>query len=99
MEHRHHDFECRLLDLGVLLYRDAATVVFYRHAAIFIDHDGYMVAGSRERLIDRVVDDFVDEVMKRLDVRSAHVHTRAPTDGFQTFQDLDVLGGVAANAL
>ena len=44
-----------------------------------------------ERLVDAVVDDFVDEVVRPTGVG---VHARPAPDGLESAQDLDVLSGV-----
>src|ERR1019366_2512065 len=45
-------------------------------------------------LVDRVVDDLVDEMMEAARVDAADVHARALADGFEPFQDGDVPRGV-----
>ena len=53
------------------------------------------VAG--QRLVDGVVDDFVDHVMQAGDVIGvADVHARALADGVEAFENFDVFGGVVA---
>src|SRR6185436_19868632 len=46
-------------------------------------------AETRERLVDRVVDDFVHEVVQAVDVRVADVHARALANGFEAFENGD----------
>jgi len=53
------------------------------------------VVSARERLVDGVVDDLVDEVMEPSRTGRADVHARPFADRLQALQDLDVLGGVA----
>ncbi len=78
------------------VHRDAAPVVVHGDAVILVDDDVDPVAGAGQRLVDRVVDDFVDQVVQRLDVGAADVHARPAAHRLQAFQDLDVLGGVTA---
>src|SRR5262249_49531872 len=47
-----------------------------------------------ERLVDAVVDDFVDEVVEPAGPCRADVHARSKPDRFESFEDRDVLGGV-----
>src|SRR3954452_22818864 len=46
------------------------------------------------RLIDRVVDDLVDEVMEASNAGGADVHAGPLADRLEAFEDLDVLGVV-----
>ena len=78
--------------------RNAATVVDDRHRAVDVNRDGDVLAETGQRLVDRVVDDFVDEVMQPGRTGRSDVHRRALADGFQAFEDFDlvcaiVLGG------
>ena len=64
MEHGEHNLEGGDLELGVLVDGDAATVVFDRAGAVFVDGHVDLVAKPAESLVDGVVDDLPDEVMK-----------------------------------
>jgi hypothetical protein len=46
---------------------------------------------ARQRLVDAVVDDLVNEVIGAARVS---VHPRAPANGFESLEDLDVRCGV-----
>jgi hypothetical protein len=50
------------------------------------------VAG--DGFVHRVVEDFGGEVVQGGLVGAADIHARPAADGFQAFQDLDILGGV-----
>ncbi len=69
--------------------RNAASVIFNGHAAIFVNCniDGSAITG--QRLIDRVIYNFVDEMMQGFDIRAAHIHARALADMLNTFQCLN----------
>src|SRR5262249_54383683 len=54
--------------------------------------DGLGVTG--ERLVDRVVDHFVDEVVQPLRADPADVHVRPLADRFEALQDLDAFGRI-----
>ena len=73
----------------MLVDRDAAAVVDDGHARIGVDDDIDLGAGSRQRLVDRVIDHLVDEMVQRFDVRAAHVHAGPASDGFQSLQHLN----------
>ena len=58
--------------------------------------DMHMFAMPRHGLVDRVVDDFVDEVMQAARGGIADVHTRAEANGLDPFEDADIGPGVGA---
>ena len=49
-----------------------------------------MVAITGQGLVDRVVDDLIDQVVKTRHARRADVHAGALPDGFQTLKNLDL---------
>ena len=53
-----------------------------------------VVVAAREGLVDRVVDDLVDEVMEAARARRADVHARPQPDGLEALQNGDVFCGV-----
>jgi hypothetical protein len=71
-------------------------------AAIIPDHD--FIAGPQKKLDDGgmagngfvhgIIEDFRGEVVQRGLVCAANIHARPAANGLQSFQDLDVLGGV-----
>ncbi len=84
----------RRLALGHLVGGDAPAVVADLTAAV--GQEGHVDAGAvaRHRLVHRVVDDLVDEVVQAAGTGAADVHPGPLADGLQAFQDGDVLGGV-----
>jgi hypothetical protein len=74
---------------GVNADGDAAAIVDDRAGAIGInfDENAFRIAG--QGLVDGVIDDFVDEVMKPAWVVSADVHTGAGADVFHIVEDAD----------
>jgi hypothetical protein len=60
-----------------------------------VDHDLDLVGLAGERLVDSVVDNLVDQVVKAARAGRADVHARALANGFEPLQDGDVLSGVA----
>ncbi len=99
MQYRHDDFKRRFLLLGMDLHGDPTTIILDGYTAVGVDRHVNRAAGTRQSFIDRVVDDLINKVVKRLDVGPADIHPRPTPDGFQAFQDLDVGGSVAANPL
>jgi hypothetical protein len=60
--------------------RDASAVVLAADPALFGDGDLDRVAVAGESFIDRVVDDFIDEVVKTTGTGGADVHSGAFTN-------------------
>ncbi len=58
------------------------------------DRDGGGVSGHG--FVDGVIDDFVDQVVESVEAGAADVHAGALADGFESFQDFDLLGVVVA---
>ena len=52
------------------------------------------VVPAREGLVDRVVDDLVDEVVEAPEARRADVHARAQPDRLEALENGDVFCGV-----
>ena len=96
MELRHHQLGGGALLGGMLADRNAAAVVLDRHRAVEVNGDVHAVAIARERLVDRVVDDLVDHVVKpRAVIGVADVHPGPFANGVQALQYLDALFVVA----
>ena len=95
VERRQHHLGRRPVLLLVEVHRDAAAVVRDRDGVVGVDDDLDVVGLARERLVDRVVHDLVDEVVKAALARRADVHARTLADRLEAFEDGDVLGGVA----
>ena len=100
VQRRHDHFESRfVLELGVLVDRDAAAIVLHRQAAVGgqFDVDGGGVAGHR--LVHGVVQRLGRKVVQAGGVGAADVHAGAAAHRFQALQHLDVLGGIFAGRL
>ena len=53
-----------------------------------------LIAETRQRFVDRVVDDLVDEMVQAGRPGRADVHRRPLADGFEAFENLDLVGGI-----
>ena len=93
VQHGQHDFGRRLAAL-VEIDRNAAAVVDDRDRAVDVNRDVDLIAEAGQRLVDRVVDDFVDEVMQAGRTGRADVHRGPLADGFETLENLDLVGAV-----
>ena len=93
VQHGQHDFGRRLAAL-VPIGRDAAAVVDDGDRAVDVDRDVDLIAEAGQRLVDRVVDDFVDEMVQPGRPGRADVHRRPLADRFEPLEDLDLVGAV-----
>ena len=65
-----------------------------RHRVVGVEGHLDAVVAARESLVDRVVDDLVDEVVEAPEARRADVHARAQPDGLEALENGDVFCGV-----
>jgi hypothetical protein len=57
------------------------------------DRDVAAIAG--QRLVDRVIDNFLDKVVQTTFTHVADIHGRTLPDGLETFEDLDGIFAIA----
>src|SRR5262249_31203767 len=69
--------------------RDAAAVVLHADAAVDVDGDDDLRRRLGQRLVDAVVHDLVDQVVKSVDAGVTDVHARTLPDGLQALEDGD----------
>ncbi len=74
---------------------DAAAVVGHGDRAVGMDGDDYVIGLAGQRLVDGVVDDLIDEVVKAPDAGRADVHAGALADCLEALEDGDVRGVVS----
>ena len=94
VEHREHELNGRLLFGGVHRHRDAAAVVDHAHAAILEHVHGDLTRVARERFVNRVINDFVHEVVQAALAGRTDVHAWAFANRLEAFEDRDVRGVV-----
>ena len=80
----------------LVVHGNAAAVVDDGDGVVDVDGDVDAGGVAAERLVDRVVDDLIDQVMQTHLAGRADVHGGTQPDRRQTFEDGDVLGRVAA---
>ena len=90
VENGHDDFGGRLAAL-VEVDRNAAPVVHDRDGSVDVNRDVHLIAESGQRLVDRVVDDLVDEVMQPGRAGRTDVHGGPLADRLQPLEDLDLV--------
>ena len=96
----HHDFEGReTRALVMFFYGDAAPIIFDGDGSIGVDGDAYRIGIARHDLVDTVIDDLIDEVVKATMIGCTDVHARAHTYRFQPFKNLNVLFAIIAIAI
>ncbi|CCY02905.1 uncharacterized protein BN812_00459 [Prevotella sp. CAG:924] len=92
MEHRHHHFKGRLVQLRMLIYRDTATIILHRHRTVHIECHLNVVAITGHGLIDRVVHRLIDKMVQAFLANIAYIHSRALTHGLQALEHLNIRG-------
>ena len=70
-------------------YGDAAAIVFHGDAAIGMKSDNDLGAVARHRLVDAIVDHFVNELVESIGMGIADVHPRPLSHRLETFQNSD----------
>jgi hypothetical protein len=90
-----NDLDSRALFLLHDRDRDAAAVVTDGDGVVRVDRDRDVVAVTRERLVNRVINNLVDEVVESPLARRPDVHAGAASNCLESLQDGDVLGVIA----
>ena len=93
VQHGQDDFGGRFA-ARVPIDRDAAAVVDDRDRPVDVNRDVDLIAEAGQRLVDGVVDDFVDEMMQPCRPGRPDVHRGPLADSFQPLEDLDLVGAV-----
>ena len=96
-----HDNLSRRDLLTVNIHRingNAAAVVNYGDGIINVDGDINVFCVAGERLINRVVHNFIDQVMQAHVASRADVHSRALAHRFHATQHFNRIGGVVIRA-
>ena len=92
VEDRQDDLERAAVLLLVHAGRDAAAVVLHPHGIVLEDGHLDVRAEAGHRLVDTVVDDFVDKMVETSFTDVSDIHGGALADRLETFQDLDTVG-------
>ncbi len=78
------------------VYGDAAAVIDHSDGVVEMNGDVNTRCVPGENLIDRVVDDLIDEMVQALLAVRADVHRRTKPHGLKSFENLDVVACVGA---
>jgi hypothetical protein len=90
MELREDDLQSRPPLVGHDVDRNAGPVVANGDRVVRMECDFDALVAAGESLVDRVVDDFVDEMVEASRARRADVHARPKPDRFEALQNGDV---------
>jgi hypothetical protein len=92
MEGGEHDLQRGFPRGRMHSHRDSATVVKNRHGLVRVQHDLDRVAPAGEGFVDAVVDELDHKVVQATEIRGSDVHPGASANGFETLEDLDLVG-------
>ena len=89
VQHRQNDFESRFALFLVHIGGDTSTVIFDCDRVVLVD--GYLDIGAiaRQSLVDRVVDNLIDQVVQTLLAHITNIHCGSFANCFKTFQHLN----------
>ena len=93
VQHRENYFGCAFAFMRtrwVGINRNSAAVVIYATAAIGQQRDADAITKPCHRFVDRVVDDFPNEVVKTSQTSGPDVHAGSFTNGVETFENLNI---------
>ena len=89
-----YHFQRTLAAVGVNVHRDASTVIDDGQRSVGMERDVNIPAEAGHRLVDRVVDDLVDQVVQTPRRRVADVHARALPNCLDAFKNPDIRPGI-----
>ncbi len=99
VQHGHDHFKGRFLFLGMDIHRNTAPIIRHGDTAVGVNGDDDPVAGSSQGFVDRVIDYFVNQVVKGFEIGSANIHTRAAANSLEPFQNLDIFCSIRSGRL
>src|SRR5277367_2859332 len=89
VQNGHDDFRGGLFFSGVHVHGDAAAVVDYGDAVVFVHGDVDLIAESGHGFVHGIVHDFPDQVMQAHFAGGADVHRGTFADGFDAAENFD----------
>ena len=94
VQHRHRHLDARHPFGLVHVDRNTTTVILDGDRIVEMDRHVDLGREACQRLVDGVVDDFVDEMVQTARGRRTDVHARAHANGFEPLEGRDVVGAV-----
>ena len=85
VEYGHNYFKCRFLFFFVIVYRNTTAVILYSNGIVFVDEYFNVVAVTGQGFVNRVVYNFINQVVQALFTDVANVHRRTLAYCFQSF--------------
>ena len=82
--------------LGLNINRNTTAVIGNGNGIIGINGNGNFVAVAGQSLIYCIVYDLINQMVQAAGRGAADIHTGTTAYSFQTFQDLDLAGGILA---
>ena len=93
MEDRQNDLDSRHAAF-VHVNRDTTTVIDNGNAVVFVDRYVNLIAIASQCLIDGVIYNLIDQVVKAALRRTADIHTRTHADSLEPLENLNLLSTV-----
>ena len=94
VKRRHDYFHGRSAVLRMYVRRYSSSVIAHGCRSVAVDSHFYVLADAGHRLVDAVVEYFVDKVMQTPVVCASYVHAGSLPHCLETFQDLNAVGVV-----
>ena len=99
VQNSEHHFRGGTLFGGVHIDRNAAAIVDYSYGIIGVNSDVNFIGVATHRFVNRVVDDFPNQVMQTHFAGGTDVHCWAEAHSFQAAENFDRLGIVLMTGL
>ena len=87
---RQDQLDCRHFPFRMDINRNASSVVPHRDAAVYMNVYVNLVAVTGEMFVNRIIENFENQVMQTALIRVSDVHARPLPDGFQPFELVDL---------
>ena len=85
MEHRVNNSLCRLLFCRMHIHRNSSSVIRNCCRSVFINRDGNIITIACKMLVNRVIDYFLNQMIKTASACISDIHTRTQSDRFKSF--------------
>ena len=90
VQHSHDDLQGRPVELRMVIYRDAAAIIFDGDASVHVDDHIDLFAIASQGLVHAVINYLVDQVMQPQGVCAADIHRGPAPDCLKAFKNLDL---------
>ncbi len=91
----HHAFERRTTCFSLNINRDTRPIIGNRHRIVGMQRHHNAVTPSRQRFVNRVIDNFIHHVMQRFNIFTAYIHTRAGTNMRHLVEQFNIFRSVS----